>query len=257
MGDAMRLRQLQEAPRLELPHQHDGAAARERGQEADQRGVGVERRRAERDGRAELALVACHLAPAHPVGLDDAFRYAGRAGRVDDVERVIRADRHALRRRAGRREPPRERLARSAAIERDAAAMDGAAAQRRGGGAIQEQVVGLRVSHHRRHLVAGGRWRDRGGDVAGPQRTEEHRGVFDRGARDDRHRLVRPRPVPLQRGGDPVHESVELGIGQPVVVKHQRRAFAALAGMRPDQFRQRAELARHQRLRRLHRPLLS
>ena len=66
-------------------HQHDGAAARERGEDADQRRIGIERRRDERDGVLVIAEQrgAPDVQPAHAVRLVDALGRAGRARGID------------------------------------------------------------------------------------------------------------------------------------------------------------------------------
>ena len=64
---------------------------REGREEHDQRGVRVERRRQQRHAVGPVAVgrAAQRVHPAHAVRLHDAFRRAGRARRVDDVERRV------------------------------------------------------------------------------------------------------------------------------------------------------------------------
>ena len=108
---AMLLRQLQELQRVELRHQHDGAAARQRREEAHQRRVRVQRRGADRDRGPVIARErrAVHVRPAHAMRLHDSLGTAGRARRVDDVERRIGIDVHGPRLRIRGREPAAHR----------------------------------------------------------------------------------------------------------------------------------------------------
>ncbi|MNN32072.1 hypothetical protein D3C81_1457840 [compost metagenome] len=119
--DAVLLRQRQVLARIELGHQDRRAAQADGREEAGQRGVGVQRRRQQRDrvGAVAGGRAARHVRPAHAVRLHDALGLAGGAGRIDDVQRHFRADFGLLHRRAGRGEPVRIRLAAIAAVERD------------------------------------------------------------------------------------------------------------------------------------------
>ena len=107
VGGAIALAEIEKFRDGEFRQQHQGAAQAERGDHADQRGVAVQRRRHQRDAIRAVPLrhPALHMRPALAVRLHDAFRPAGGAAAVDQVERIIGADRHVWRRGAGRRQP--------------------------------------------------------------------------------------------------------------------------------------------------------
>jgi hypothetical protein len=99
--------QLQEFQGIELRHQHDGAAHRQRRKETHERRVRIQRSRADRDSGAVVARQrrTMHVRPTHAMRLHDALRRPGRARGVDDVERRTGVDLHRPRLRVLRREP--------------------------------------------------------------------------------------------------------------------------------------------------------
>ena len=186
--------QAKEFAGVELRHQHRRAAMRQRRQEYDERGVRVEGRRDDRH-RAPVGN-AGELSPPHAMGLNDAFGRAGRAGRVDDVERPARGDRDRSQRCAFRTQPAGEgRRRRRCRQGRPALTVLRSRSPSRAVGRLpveQEQDFGAAVLEH--HHEARGRRgrrerRDRGPggqDAAGKPR---HRG--SRSGR--RSRPLRPR----------------------------------------------------------------
>ena len=189
VGHALALGDLQELHDVRLGHQ-DGRAADAHGrQQGDQRGVGIERRRGERDRvRAVVEGREAHRQKvAHGVAVQDALGQAGRARAVDDVEVVELADRHLERRVARRRQPVLEVApARTREVVGDAAARDQLGQPRLVGfdqAAIlvrQEQHLGIAVVEHLLQRIGRRHGRQRHDAGAGTQAAHEGLEIFDR-----------------------------------------------------------------------------
>ena len=180
----MELREPEKLARLELLHQHDGAAARERGEHADQGRVRIERRRDQGDRVRAIAEQsgAPDVQPAHAVRLIDALGRARRAGGIDDVEGPVGSDLDRPRLRAVGREPSREGFARAAVVERDPRAVE------RRSSRMSRGSMRPRTRARRRNRRSSPRdWRTSTTAPAGPRR-------FPRATRRGRPRGTRPTP---------------------------------------------------------------
>ncbi len=246
VGGAKAARQRQELAGLELAHQRQRAAHRQRRKETDQRRVGVERRRDERDGlRPVFELAgAPDMAEAHGVRLVDALGRACRAGGIDGVEDPVGLDRHARRRGARRRQPIPETRALAFVVERDAGDAHVDLARDASSRRVEEQQPRLTVARHVGEVLRRRARRQRRDDDPGAQGPEKGRDVFDRARRADRDRLARSHAVALQRGGDAIDQPIEFAIAQAPFAVDQRDALRRRARRSPHQLRNQREFGR-------------
>ncbi len=239
---AVLLGELEVAGGIELRHQHDRAAAGERGEERHQRGVRVQRRGEQRDRVRSVAAggSAQHVHPAHAMRLHDALRRAGRARRVDDVERRVRLDRDRTRRRAGRREPVRQRTTRRAVPERNALRRRLRGHERTRCG-IDEQPAGAAIAQHRCEVGRRDRGRQRCDRRARPQSPKEQRGVRRRRLAAQRDGVAGARAIALQGRRDAVHQGIELRVAHSFVALDQCGLLRPRGGVLPDEIGEVAE----------------
>ena len=243
MGGPVLRRLRHEGARVELAEQHRGAAPGDGGDEADQRGVRIERGGDHRHRIGEAAGRAGDVDPPHRLGLDDALGHAGGAGAVDDVERIVGADLDRYGPAALRRQEGVESDARIAIVERHPLRRDGRVAQRLRSGGIEEQDPRPAIGDHRGELRRRGRRLERRGNAAGPQRAEKGTGIFDRRRAEDRDRYVPGQPFALKRRGNTVEHRVERGIADRPVLADHRRLVRPLLRMAADQIGQCGEFA--------------
>ena len=212
MRRAALLGEAKELSGVELGHEHSRAAMRQRRQEDDERGVRIERRR---DDRYSAPVGnPLEVAPSHAMRLNDAFGRARRAGRVDDIERLIGRDDDVRRRRAVRAEPAREGRRDVAVVECDPSnpLLIAGPFQRLGRLAVEQEQFGAAVLEHHDEARRRGRRREQRDRGAGGQDAEEGRRVRDRGSRADRDRPAGADAVALNSEGDPIHQRGETAV---------------------------------------------
>jgi hypothetical protein len=107
--------------------------------------------------------------------------------------------------------------------------------QARLGVGVDEQPARAGVAQHRGQGLGGGRGRQRRHRHAGAQRAHEQRGVAHRRAGADGDALAGLNAILLQHGGDAVHQRVELGVAERVVIGAQGGVAGALARVLGDQ----------------------
>ena len=219
--------------RVEFLHQRDRAAAGQRREEADERRVGIERRRQHRRRRAVVAegIGALHMRPAHAMRLHDALGHAGRAGGIDDVERVGRIDR---RRRCGFAPSGASQSAKCIPTSEPSSAMrtvfaspaffrlSAVDASRNRSRAPQSATMPSSCSG-----VDDGASGD--GDDSDRQRAEKQRRVFDRGRGADGDRRALRHAVALQGGADAIHQLDRLAIGLADAIENESGVIRQVA----------------------------
>ncbi len=148
MRHAMLFGEFEEPPRVEFGHDHNGTAVGQGRDQADQCGVGVSRRRYQRDRIGGIAgqSPAPDMVPAHPVALNDALRFAGSAGRIDNVEGISRRDVRPNRPVSVRSHPVLQKRVGRARANSDQP--DRTMRQLRRSPPVREQQVSTRIPHH-------------------------------------------------------------------------------------------------------------
>jgi hypothetical protein len=237
---AMAMCQFEVVPGIELGHQYHGAPQHHAGEETDQGGVGVERRRHQGHRVGPVAVVErpLRMDPAHAVRLHDALGRAGGARGIDDVEGRLGTDRHRFRDAARRRQPCRERCAGFALVERypgygDAVAHGGQFVCR---GGVNEEQADFGIGRHVGDGVGCRRGRQRRHRHSGAQGAEEYGGVFERGAGADRDGFPGAHTLALQGRGDAIHHRIERGEGNAAPALDQGGMVRSGPRLRADQF---------------------
>ncbi|MPM36958.1 hypothetical protein SDC9_83562 [bioreactor metagenome] len=235
VGSALFLGELKITLGVELLHQHHAATIGQRRKEDHQRGVGIQRRRQQRDRLRPVLIgrAAQHMRPAHAVRLHDALGHAGGTRRIDDVERIARRHLDGLWPTAFCGQPCVERDARRHAVKGHAWQ---AGVQRRDiRRVVRKQPPGTRVAQHRCQGVAGGRWCQRRHRRPRPQRPKKNGCIRHGVQRADGHHIAMAHAVALQGGGDAIHQGIKLCVIQGLRFVLKCRMGGLRARMLPQQ----------------------
>jgi len=248
VAGAVLLRQLQPALAVELAHQYQRSAIGNGRGEQSQRGVGIERRRQQRDlPRLAIAgrLADRRVIPAHLAAVDDALGRAGGAAGIDDIIGVFRSHAGIGRHRTLRRHPVRhQRRIVDSRVEHDMAEcrqIFAAVQQLRALGAVDEQMHRATVPHHVGQLLRCRRCGQRRRTATGNNRPEIGQSIADGGGPEDRHCLPLCESVRLQLRRNPVDQSSGLGPAQLLLAVIERDPVGLVDGMSVDKVCEMAE----------------
>ena len=233
MSRGMLFTELEKGACLKLWHQYDRAAGTKRGQKADQSRVRIKPCRDDRYGISAIAAEPTDMVPAHAMRLNDPLRRARGSRRVDDVERLIRADLDRLWRWAAGGQPAVERCVSRAGIERDALRGDqiGNRGKMIRNGFVGEQMGCIAVGNHRAQLCGRCRWRQRRNDSTGAERADEHRSIGNTARGADRNDTAGQHAVPQQPRADAIGQSIERLISDALAVADDRDVTLPGAGL--------------------------
>ena len=142
--------------------------------------------------------------------------------------------------RAFGRQPVLEGTARRHAVQRDAL-QSGVCGHQVLGRLVEEQMACLGIAQHGSQALGRGGWRQRRDHHARSQGSQEQSCIAHRAQRADGDGLAGLHTFALQGCGHAVHEGVELGVAQRLLVVAQRRMAGLLARMAADQLGQRGE----------------
>ena len=226
---------------VELAHHPHRAAGQQWRQEGDHGGVGIERRRGERAHRQAVLDPAARggrkLAPAHLVRMDDALGHAGRAGGIDDVERIARLRNEFRRGHAFLRHPAVQFL-----VQHDPRhARKAVFAQLGQLGAVDEDMFRPRIARHARKLVGACAGGQRCRHAARAHGGEENQRIGDRRIAEDGDRLAALQPVLDQARGNPLDPVPELSPAKLALVIAHGDGVTQADSIVGDQLRKAAE----------------